>query len=62
METNLESDPSPSTIPPPQPEAPLAPNTSQPKMSTDDRKPRTLVLCFDGTANQFDGDVRPSPF
>ena len=24
---------------------------------SDQRQPRTLILCFDGTSNQFDGEV-----
>lgn len=34
-------------------------NAAKPvKMSTDSTlPPRTLVLCFDGTSNQYDGDV-----
>ena len=27
-------------------------------VTTDERTPRTLILCFDGTSNQYDGDVR----
>lgn len=30
---------------------------SAPSEDGDERKPRTLILCFDGTASQYDGDV-----
>ena len=45
-----------------------ATQTKSVKMSTDSysfHPPRTLVLCFDGTSNQYDGDVstaRPTHF
>lgn len=56
----------PSALASPVPTDPPRASTSgtffSPKMSTDSaaslKKSRTLILCFDGTANQYDGDVR----
>lgn len=45
-----------SLVPPVSPAGPQGKRT--PSEDGDERKSRTLILCFDGTASQYDGDVR----
>ena len=55
IEVHPESSVKPTTPAPPS----TTPHPPNPKMPTKQKPARTLVLCFDGTANQYDGDVRP---
>ena len=53
--TIIMSSSGPPAASPSSPEIPEAKSSS----TVDVPKPRTLILCFDGTAEQYDGDVRP---